>query len=239
MGVTVEGIAKTESGELIKGNSADRSIEVELEAMSKSTTQMRASAKRNLFVHDAATAKEIVEQTERLERVLQDYQRLGRAEAQRAPVVLRTLLTELAEAQRAASSAHTIEVEAAEDLAWSLDRDLVLGALENLVRNAREATPDGGRLVLRARRDGPRTLALEVDDDGPGMDVRTREQAFDDFFTTKATGSGLGLAFVGRVASAHGGTARVEALSPRGTRVVLTIAATEKEARERPSLHEA
>jgi signal transduction histidine kinase len=181
----------------------------------------------------------IVEQTERLERVLQDYQRLGRAEAQRAPVGLRTLLTELAEAQRAASSAHTIEVEAAEDLAWSLDRDLVLGALENLVRNAREATPDGGRLVLRARRDGPRTLALEVDDDGPGMDVRTREQAFDDFFTTKATGSGLGLAFVGRVASAHGGTARVEALSPRGTRVVLTIAATEKEARERPSLHDA
>lgn len=65
MGVTVEGVAKTESGELIKGNSADRSIEVELEAMSKSTTQMRASAKRNLFVHDAATAKEIVEQTER------------------------------------------------------------------------------------------------------------------------------------------------------------------------------
>ena len=65
MGVTVEGIAKTDSGELIKGNSADRSIEIELEAMSKSTTQMRASAKRNLFVHDAATAKEIVEQTER------------------------------------------------------------------------------------------------------------------------------------------------------------------------------
>jgi signal transduction histidine kinase len=171
--------------------------------------------------------------------VLQDYQRLGRAEAQRAPVVLRTLLTELAEAQRAASSAHTIEVEAAEDLAWSLDRDLVLGALENLVRNAREATPDGGRLVLRARRDGPRTLALEVDDDGPGMDVRTREQAFDDFFTTKATGSGLGLAFVGRVANAHGGTARVEPLSPRGTRVVFTVAATDREPRERPSLHEA
>jgi signal transduction histidine kinase len=149
--------------------------------------------------------------------------------------VVRSLLTELAEAQRAASPRHPIDIEADESLEWSLDRDLVLGALENLVRNAREATPEGGRLVLRARREGPAALALEVDDDGPGMDVRTREQAFDDFFTTKATGSGLGLAFVGRVASAHGGTPRIEPLSPRGTRVSFTIAATERESRA--SLH--
>ncbi|WP_428422345.1 hypothetical protein [Methylibium sp.] len=65
MGITVAGIDKTDGGELIKASYADRSIEIELEAMSKSTTQMRASAKRNLFVYDAATAKEIVEQTER------------------------------------------------------------------------------------------------------------------------------------------------------------------------------
>jgi two-component system sensor histidine kinase HydH len=167
----------------------------------------------------------IVEQTERLERVLADYQRLGRAEARRAPVALRPLLEELAEAHRAASPAHAVEIEADEALRWSLDRDLVLGALENLLRNATEATAQGGRLVLRARLLGPRLLALEVDDDGPGVDVRTRERAFDDFFTTKATGSGLGLAFVGRVAGAHGGTAAMEALSPRGTRVRFTVAA--------------
>jgi hypothetical protein len=66
MGVKVDGVDRIEGGELIKGRYAERSIEVTLEPMSKSTTQMRASAKRNLFVYDAATAKEIVEQTARL-----------------------------------------------------------------------------------------------------------------------------------------------------------------------------
>jgi len=168
----------------------------------------------------------IVEQTDRLERVISDYQRLGRAEASRAPVDVRALCEEVAEAQRAAAPKHRIEVEVASNLEASLDRDLMLGALENLVRNAREATPDGGRIVLRGEAGtAPGTLELMVDDDGPGLDARTREQAFDDFYTTKATGSGLGLAFVGRVASSHGGTARIEDAPGRGARVRLTIKA--------------
>lgn len=65
MGVKVDAIDRTEDGELIKGTYAERRIEVELEPMSKSTTQVRATAKRNFFVHDAATAREIVEQTAR------------------------------------------------------------------------------------------------------------------------------------------------------------------------------
>jgi signal transduction histidine kinase len=43
-----------------------------------------------------------------------------------------------------------------------------------------------------------RLRLLSIEDDGPGMDARTRAQAFDDFFTTKATGSGLGLSSVRR-----------------------------------------
>lgn len=65
MGVKVDAIDRTEAGELIKGTYAERRIEVELEPMSKSTTQLRATAKRNFFVHDAATAREIVDQTAR------------------------------------------------------------------------------------------------------------------------------------------------------------------------------
>ncbi|MET0209320.1 MAG: DUF3568 family protein [Burkholderiaceae bacterium] len=64
MGISVESIEQRDGAEVIKARSADRKIEIELEPMNKSTTQMRATAKHNLFVHDAATAKEIVEQTE-------------------------------------------------------------------------------------------------------------------------------------------------------------------------------
>lgn len=64
MGIAVESIEQRDGAELIKAKSADRKIEIELESMSRSTTQMRATAKHNMFVHDGATAREIVEQTD-------------------------------------------------------------------------------------------------------------------------------------------------------------------------------
>lgn len=65
MGISVVAIDQQGGIEVIRAKSADRQIEVELEPMNKATTQIRASAKHNFFVYDAATAKEIVEQTER------------------------------------------------------------------------------------------------------------------------------------------------------------------------------
>jgi hypothetical protein len=64
MGIAVEDIDKREGADVIIAHGASRSIEIELEAMSRSTTQLRATAKHNVFVHDSATAREIVEQTE-------------------------------------------------------------------------------------------------------------------------------------------------------------------------------
>ena len=56
------------------------------------------------------------------------------------------------------------------------------------------------------------------------MDARTKERALDEFFTTKATGSGLGLAFVARVAEAHGGRVSIESASGDGTTVTMHLA---------------
>ena len=64
---------------------------------------------------------------------------------------------------------------------------------------------------------------LQVIDDGPGMDPRTREQAEEAFFTTKAGGTGLGLAFVRRVAEAHGGELRIQSRLGHGTTVTLVV----------------
>jgi signal transduction histidine kinase len=57
------------------------------------------------------------------------------------------------------------------------------------------------------------------------MDARRAERAFDDFFTTKTTGSGLGLAFVRRVALAHGGNVSLASRPGEGTRVELRLPA--------------
>ncbi len=64
MGIKVETQEKTEQGELIKAISADRQIEVELEAISPKTTRMRTVAKQGIFFKDRATATEIILQTE-------------------------------------------------------------------------------------------------------------------------------------------------------------------------------
>jgi len=64
MGVRVEGREKTETGEVIKGDAKDRLIEVRLDRVSNVTTRMRASARHGFFLHDRATAVEIIQQTE-------------------------------------------------------------------------------------------------------------------------------------------------------------------------------
>ncbi len=76
--------------------------------------------------------------------------------------------------------------------------------LSNLVVNALEATPSGGRVVVSAvSQDGVCKLAVE--DDGPGIPAALREKILQPFFTTKAQGTGLGLAIVARRVAEFGG----------------------------------
>lgn len=168
----------------------------------------------------------IVEQSARLDRVVDEYGRLGRAKARRAATDVDALVEGVAErAQRALATGATIAIRAEPGAAGEaqLDAELVTTALENLVRNAVEALgARGGAIVVGARRDGAR-VELSVADDGPGMDARTLERADQDFFTTKADGSGLGLAFARRVAEAHGGALAIESASGRGTTVRLRL----------------
>jgi signal transduction histidine kinase len=83
--------------------------------------------------------------------------------------------------------------------------------LVNLVVNAVNAVPEGGRVGVRARAGEGGQLALEVHDDGPGVPEALRERIFDPFFTTRPDGTGLGLAVCARIVAAHGGDIRVGA----------------------------
>ena len=130
----------------------------------------------------------------------------------------------------------SLRTELAEGLpACQGDRDLLASVLENLVRNAIEALPGDsngplprGTVVVRSTPRPPGEqpgVVVAVEDDGAGMDASTRENAFDDFFTTKPTGSGLGLAFVQRVVHAHGGEVTLTSSPGRGTVVFVRLPA--------------
>lgn len=90
------------------------------------------------------------------------------------------------------------------------DRIKLRQALRNLLANALQAQPDGGKVQLSIRRCGDEVIA-SVSDAGPGIPRALARRVFEPFFTTRAEGTGLGLALVQRIAALHGG--RVELAS--------------------------
>jgi len=172
----------------------------------------------------------ILEQVERLERVVGNYRRLGRVD----PVLARSDINEVVEGVLGAQAvALPPGIALRRDLSPSLppcplDRDLVAAALENLLRNAVEAMPDAGVLTVRTSLSGSEgeLVRIEVEDTGQGMDTRRVQQAFGEFFTSKAHGTGLGLPFVRRVAEAHRGDVALVSAEGRGTTVRLHLSTT-------------
>lgn len=87
------------------------------------------------------------------------------------------------------------------------NREALLSALQNLVTNALQA--GSSRIELRCSADGADSARIVVSDDGPGIPSADRERLFEPFFTTRANGTGLGLAVVQAVVRAHGGSVSV------------------------------
>jgi len=110
------------------------------------------------------------------------------------------------------------------------DEDRLLQVFHNLVRNAIDAMPSGGRLTLTTRVSlnplfgkmdlgaGQRSMVeAKVADEGAGIPAAVRARIFDPFFTTKAKGLGLGLAICHRILEEHRGAIQVESVEERGT----------------------
>jgi signal transduction histidine kinase len=142
---------------------------------------------------------------------------------------LEEIVTSAVEAVKSAqaSTSVTIELEIARPLRpQMLDARLVRRAVINLVTNAVQAVPSGGRVVVRVLDDATRErpgARIEVTDDGPGIAASNVARIFEPFFTTKASGTGLGLAIVKHVAEAHHGDLTVHSEEHRGTTFVIRL----------------
>ncbi|MBL8957530.1 MAG: ATP-binding protein [Myxococcaceae bacterium] len=162
----------------------------------------------------------LVEQCDRMAQVIDHYQRIGRAEAVLKPVPLNAAVGEALKFL----GPHPKDVHLEDDLpACEADRDLLVIALENVLKNAREAAPDKPVHVQTGRAET--SVWVAVRDEGPGMDVRTKERALEGFFTTKAQGSGLGLAYVRRVVESHRGRLTLDTREGAGTTVKIELRA--------------
>lgn len=86
-----------------------------------------------------------------------------------------------------------------------LDADQFKGVLVNLIFNALDTMPGGGVLCVRLTREIDGAVRLTVEDTGPGIDAKVADRLFTPFFSTKPTGTGLGLSVSRRIVQAHGG----------------------------------
>jgi signal transduction histidine kinase len=102
----------------------------------------------------------------------------------------------------------------ADPLVLKIDADLVKQAVLNVVLNGLQAMPEGGALTISASRNS-RGIELAIHDQGGGIPPEIREKIFDLYFTTKKSGSGIGLAMTFRVMQLHNGS--VEFASEPGT----------------------
>ena len=103
-----------------------------------------------------------------------------------------------------------------------VDPESFHAALLNLVINAEQSMPDGGTLVARTRatQEG---VALDLIDTGCGMDMDTLARAFDAFYSTKPSGSGLGLPTTRKIIQAHGGMLSVQSDPDHGTQFTVAL----------------
>ncbi|MEL6821447.1 MAG: ATP-binding protein [Calditrichota bacterium] len=104
------------------------------------------------------------------------------------------------------------------DKSIQLDADAFRQVMLNIIENARQATPDNGVIEICCKeQQRPQRMRIEVKDNGVGMDAETLAQIFDPFFSTRATGSGLGMAITRQLIEQMKGEITVESKPGDGT----------------------
>ncbi len=164
----------------------------------------------------------------RLDHILEDFLQFARPrEFQPRPVEVATVLTKVldllegeAERQRI-----TLERDFERVPAVAGDEERLRQVVMNLALNAIDAAGRGGTVRVTCRLDEVEaaSVAIYVDDSGPGVPLGARDRLFEPFFTTKARGSGLGLSIVHAIVTQHRGTISIEDAPDGGARFVLKL----------------
>jgi signal transduction histidine kinase len=228
--VRVTGTSRDEVGELAR---AFNTMAADLEAVDRQRRELVANVSHELRTPVSAlqavlenlvdgvatptpeTLRTALDQTGRLSRLVNDLLDLSRVDAgitslDREEVALRPFLDDAVAEARLTGRPVAYDVRAAAEVVVRADRSRLHQLVANLLDNAGRHSPAGGTVTASATRtaDG---VAIEVADDGPGIDPADRSAVFDRFTTTGSAdgGTGLGLAIARWVTTLHGGSIEV------------------------------
>lgn len=168
-------------------------------------------------------------EVEHLEQLVNDVLIYARpATPRKAPSDLRRIIEHvLAMAEKEITDKKIVMQTQLDDMLPPLlvDAAMIEQAFLNICRNALEAMPEAGRLRIAARRSGEdgRVAVIEIEDNGSGIDDKDMPHIFNPFFTTKSSGTGLGLTPVKKIVELHAGSIEILSKKGEGTRVVVTL----------------
>jgi signal transduction histidine kinase len=231
LGTINEGLVRTEklatAGVLAAGVAHE--VNNPLASISSLVQTLRARA---ATAEDRETLETILGEISRISAILRDLTEFARAPApRRAPSELNPIVEaclRLVAVDRRFKRLR-IETDLARDLPTvSVDADQIQQVFLNLILNAGDATPEGGRIRVASRFDPALgTVDFEVSDTGSGIAPDVRLRVFDPFFTTKppGQGTGLGLSVCYGIVSAHGGEIDSASAPGEGTTVRVRLPA--------------
>ncbi|MFQ5843687.1 MAG: nitrogen regulation protein NR(II) [Planctomycetota bacterium] len=162
------------------------------------------------------------EEIERLNEIIKNYLSLSKlANASFEKLDLNQLVAEFVEEAEEGPAAVRMRLCRGK-VPIRADRNMIRRVLVNLMQNAKDATPEGGRIVFGTRRLTDK-VKLTVTDTGTGIPEEVRPHLFQPFFSTKERGTGLGLYLIREIARAHEGEVSLDPMNGKGTRATIHL----------------
>ena len=190
-------------------------------------TSTEVVRKRNtLAASDDRLLGYVVDEVRRIERLIREFLDFARPKSPaKLPIKLRMLVERVTASAAVELQRNGINLEIVEmtlGVEALIDMDQMHQAILNLVLNALDAMPQGGTITITISATAMQA-AITVSDTGTGISSDVAEKIFNPFFTTKAKGTGLGLAKVQHVAEAHGGAASCVSAPGKGASFTITL----------------
>ncbi len=198
-------------------------IQLSAERLRRRLASDRSPEEKRLLEEATGT---IIQEVDGLRQLVDEFSRFARMPALTPkPTDLARLLEGVVVLYRESHPSLAIRSVFSPDLPpIEVDPDQIKRAVLNLVDNAVEAVGGAGEVVVQTEwLPEAHRARIVVADDGPGIAADDRDRLFVPYFSTKATGMGLGLPIVHQIVSDHGGTIRVEDNTPHGSRFVVEL----------------
>jgi PAS domain S-box-containing protein len=187
-------------------------IVIHLEILRERILQLDPETRRHMDIINSE-----IHRLDRVVKTLVDFSRPVELKLQ--PMDLRDLAAEVVALASPEARSHNVEViqhMGEHALRVRVDTDLMKQAILNVMINGVQAMPEGGTLTLRAFASG-QAAVLEVQDTGNGISPEIRDKIFNLYFTTKKSGSGIGLALTYRAMQLHNGALDLDSEARQGT----------------------